>query len=90
MESALAARLSRVARERTLILTHYGRKSGKPYNVKIWFVVDGEKVYIGTVDVNHHWIRNVQQTSRVGLSIGGETLTVRPGFSPTPPSMSMR
>ncbi len=72
MESNLGMRLKRVAGERTLILTHYGRKSGKPYNVKIWFVVDSDKVYIGTVDVNHDWIRNVQKTPRVRLSIGGE------------------
>ncbi len=72
MESNLGMRLNRVAGERTLILTHYGRKSGKPYNVKIWFVVDSDKVYIGTVDVNHDWIRNVQKTPRVRLSIGGE------------------
>jgi deazaflavin-dependent oxidoreductase (nitroreductase family) len=72
MESNLATRLNRVAGERTLTLTHYGRKSGRPYNVKIWFVVDGDNVYIGTVDVNHQWIRNVQKTSRVRLSIGSE------------------
>jgi deazaflavin-dependent oxidoreductase (nitroreductase family) len=72
MDSNLATRLNRVAGERTLTLTHYGRKSGKPYNVKIWFVVAGDKVYIGTVDANHQWVRNVQKTSRIGLSIGGD------------------
>ncbi len=73
MQSNMATRLNRVAGERTLTLTHYGRKSGRPYNVKIWFVVDEDKVYIGTVDVSHDWIRNVQKTARVRLCIGGET-----------------
>lgn len=27
----------------TLTLTHYGRKTGKPHEVTIWFVLDGEK-----------------------------------------------
>jgi len=72
MDSNLATRLNRVAAQWTLTLTHYGRKSGKPYNVKIWFVVASDKVYIGTVDANHQWVRNVQKTSRVRLSIGGE------------------
>jgi deazaflavin-dependent oxidoreductase (nitroreductase family) len=72
MHSDVATRLSRVAGERTLTLTHYGRKSGKPYNVKIWFAVEGDKVYIGTIDVSHQWIRNVKNNPRVRLSIAAE------------------
>ena len=67
------ARLKAVAARQTLTLTHYGRKSGKPYDVTIWFVVDGDKVYIGTANVNRQWVRNVQKTPRVKLSIGAET-----------------
>ena len=72
MESNVLTRLKRVAAKQTLILTHYGRKSGKPYNVTIWFVVDGDKVYIGTANVQRQWVRNVQKTPQVRLSIGGE------------------
>jgi len=61
-----------VAAKHTLLLTHYGRKSGKPYDVTIWFVVDGEKVYIGTANVSRQWVRNVQKTPQVKLSIGAE------------------
>jgi deazaflavin-dependent oxidoreductase (nitroreductase family) len=71
MDTNMAARLNRVAGKRTLTLTHYGRKSGKPYNVTIWFAVEGDKVYIGTADASHQWVRNVQKTPRVRLSIGG-------------------
>ncbi len=71
MESDISERLKRVAAKQTLILTHYGRKSGKPYDVTIWFVVDGDKVYIGTANVNRQWVRNVQKTPQVKLSIGG-------------------
>ena len=72
MEST-ADRLKRVAGKHTLTLTHYGRKSAKPYRVTIWFVVDGEKSYLGTANVNRDWVRNVQKTPRVGLSIGAES-----------------
>lgn len=65
-------RLHKVANRHTLRLTHCGRKSGKPYEVTIWFVVDGEHVYVGTANVNRHWVRNVQKTAKVGLTIGGE------------------
>ncbi len=41
MDANALARLKQLAGKQTLILTHYGRKSGKPYEVKIWFVVDG-------------------------------------------------
>src|SRR5262245_1939988 len=40
MES-MADGLKRVAGKQTLTLTHYGRKSGKPYKVTIWFTFDG-------------------------------------------------
>ena len=72
MESDVITRLRRVAAKHTLLLTHYGRKSGKPYDVTIWFVVDGEKVYIGTANVSRQWVRNVQKTPQVKLSIGVE------------------
>ena len=73
MDSNALARLKAVAGRQTLTLTHYGRKSGKPYDVTIWFVVDGDKVYVGTANVNRQWVRNVQKTPRVKLSIGAET-----------------
>jgi len=73
MDLNALARLKAAAGRQTLTLTHYGRKSGKPYDVTIWFVVDGDKVYIGTANVNRQWVRNVQKTPRVKLSIGAET-----------------
>ena len=72
MESKIADRLRSVAGRQTLRLTHYGRKSGKSYEVTIWFVASGDKVYLGTANVNRQWVRNVKKTSRVVLSIGGE------------------
>ena len=73
MEPDVLNRLRRVAARQTLTLTHYGRKSGKSYEVTIWFVLDDEKFFIGTANVNRQWVRNVQKTPQVKLSIGGET-----------------
>jgi len=72
MEHSVLTRMKPVAARQTLTLTHYGRKSGKPYNVTIWFVLDDEKFYIGTANVNRQWVRNVQKTPQIRLSIGGE------------------
>jgi deazaflavin-dependent oxidoreductase (nitroreductase family) len=72
MES-VAETLKRVARKHTLKLTHYGRKTGNPYEVTIWFIADSDTIYLATGNVNRQWVKNVEQTSRVKLSIGGET-----------------
>jgi deazaflavin-dependent oxidoreductase (nitroreductase family) len=48
------------------------RKTGKPHEVTIWFVLDGDRLYIGTANVDRQWVRNVQKTPKIRLSIGGE------------------
>ena len=73
MEPNAFSRLTKVAGKQTTKLTHYGRKTGKPYEVTIWFVLDRDKLYIGTANVRRQWVRNVQKTPQVKLSIGGET-----------------
>jgi deazaflavin-dependent oxidoreductase (nitroreductase family) len=72
MRGTVTERLQRVAGKRTLRLTHYGRKSGRPHEVTIWFTVHGDKVYVGTADVNRHWVHNVKKTPHVKLAIAGE------------------
>ena len=72
MESTQLARLRRVAEKQTTRLTHYGRKTGKPHEVTIWFVVNDDKVYIGTANVNRQWVRNVQKTPRITLAVVSE------------------
>jgi deazaflavin-dependent oxidoreductase (nitroreductase family) len=73
MESIELTRLRRVAGKQTTRLTHYGRKTGKPHEVTIWFVLNGEKLYIGTANVNRQWVRNLHKIPKIKLSIGGET-----------------
>jgi deazaflavin-dependent oxidoreductase (nitroreductase family) len=68
MEPDVLNRLRRVAGKQTTRLTHYGRKTGKPYEVTIWFVLDRDS----TANVNRQWVQNVQKTLKVKLSIGDE------------------
>jgi len=70
-------RLNKVAREKTVRLTHFGRKSGKPYQVTIWFLVDGPTVYLMTMNMKRQWTRNVQKRADVELEIGGERFKAR-------------
>ena len=62
MESSALARLRRVSSKQTTRLSHYGRKTGKPHEVTIWFILDGDRLYVGTANVNRQWVRNVQKT----------------------------
>ena len=78
--STTAERLDRVAGRQTLRLTHYGRKSGKPYEVTIWFAVDDDTVYLPTASITRQWVRNVRKTPRVELAIGEERFHGRARF----------
>ena len=50
MITTLADRLAQVANTATLRLMHHGRRSGTPYEVTIWFMVEGETVYLATAN----------------------------------------
>lgn len=72
---ALADRLATISSHSTCRLTHRGRKSGKPYEVTIWFVVEGDTVYLATANASRQWVRNVQANPEVSFEVGGETFT---------------
>ena len=73
MDQALAKRLAPLARTSTLRLTHYGRRSGKPFEVTIWFLVDGDLIYLLTANMQRQWTRNVRVNPKVSLRIAKET-----------------
>ena len=77
MAATVADRLAQVANVSTLRLTHYGRRSGKPYEVTIWFMVEGEVVYLATANRKRQWPRNVALRPEVKLRIRTETFTGR-------------
>lgn len=69
--------LTRIADQSTCRLTHHGRKTGRPYQVTIWFVVDGDDVLLATARATRQWVRNVQARPDVVLDFGGERLAGR-------------
>jgi deazaflavin-dependent oxidoreductase (nitroreductase family) len=71
--TVLRDRLARVARASRCRLTHVGRKTGRRHEVTIWFLVDGDLVYLVTADRRRHWVRNVLARPGVELRMGGET-----------------
>jgi len=72
MESKSFERLRRAGDRQTLRLTHYGRKTGRPYEVTIWYMVDGDKLYLATFNQNRNWVRNVKSRPAISLRIGEE------------------
>lgn len=71
--SSVADRLAAIASKSTCRLTHRGRKTGKPYQVTIWFVVDGAEVYLETANAKRQWVRNVRVNPDIAFDVGGDT-----------------
>ena len=71
----LEQRLARIERVKTTTITHHGRKSGKPYEVTIWFTVDGDHINLYTMNMKRQWTQNVQVNPKILLRIGNERFT---------------
>ena len=72
MEPNSIERLHRAGDRQTLQLTHYGRKTGKPYQVTIWYLVGDDKLYLVSANANRNWVRNVKSRHAISLRIGEE------------------
>ena len=72
MASKSIERLRRGGDRQTLKLTHYGRKSGRPYEVTIWYLVDDDRLYLISANANRSWVRNVKVRPAVSLRVGEE------------------
>src|SRR5260370_35442397 len=46
---------------------------GKPYDVTIWFVVDGETILLRSANVNTNWPRNLRVNPAATLKIRSHT-----------------
>jgi len=68
---SLKQRLGSLNRHGTLQLTTIGRKTGKRHTVTVWFLVDGETVYLVTLKLKRDWPRNVIRNGVVELDIAG-------------------
>lgn len=75
----LAARLAAVANDTIAQITTTGRKTGNPHTVPVWFVLDGDTIYLTTLNEKRDWVRNAEHTPTVTLAIG--TLRVQGHFA---------
>jgi deazaflavin-dependent oxidoreductase (nitroreductase family) len=61
-------------RERLVLLTVVGRKSGKPHTVKIWFAAENGKVFVTSArGMDAQWVKNLRKTPAVTVKIGETT-----------------
>jgi nitroimidazol reductase NimA-like FMN-containing flavoprotein (pyridoxamine 5'-phosphate oxidase superfamily) len=67
----LAARLAAVADRSTCRITTRGRRTGRPHTVPIWFLVEGTTVYLGTLNTERDWVRNLEKSPEVTLDVDG-------------------
>ena len=72
MASKSIERLRRGGDRQTLKLTHYGRKSGRPYDVTIWYLVDDDRLYLVSANADRNWVRNVKARPAISLRVGNE------------------
>jgi hypothetical protein len=49
------------------------RNHRETHEVYIWFVLDGDGLYVGAANLNRQWVRNVQKTPKIRLSIAAAT-----------------
>jgi deazaflavin-dependent oxidoreductase (nitroreductase family) len=74
-KSSLKERLSRY---RQIELTVTGRKSGKMISIPVWFVLEGEKLYLMPVQGSDtQWYRNVLQNPSIRIAARGAEAELR-------------
>lgn len=59
-----------MAEPKSVELTHFGRKSGNPFTLHVWFVEIEGDLWVGTRDSERNWVKNVRSTGRAQLDFG--------------------
>jgi len=67
--------LSTLSSHSTLRVTTVGRKTGKRHTVTTWFLVEGQTVFLATLNLKRDWVRNILKNHRVELEINGTVFT---------------
>src|SRR6266851_734237 len=62
----------RLARYRQIKITVIGRNSGHKISIPVWFVLEGEKLYLLPVQGSHtQWYKNVLKNPSIGIEARG-------------------
>ena len=59
-----------MGRTSSVKLAHFGRKSGKRFVARVWFVETDGIVWVGSLDVERNWVRNLEANGRAELDFG--------------------
>ena len=63
---------SRLSRSREINITVTGRKSGRPISIPVWFVVDGDNLYLLPVSGSDtQWYKNILENPAMRIEAGG-------------------
>jgi deazaflavin-dependent oxidoreductase (nitroreductase family) len=64
--------LDRLSRTQEITMTVTGRKSGRPISIPVWFVLDGDKLYLLPVQGSDtQWYKNLIKNPSFRISAGG-------------------
>ena len=78
MTSQNEALKERLSRNREIKLSVTGRKSGKTISIPVWFVAEGEKLWLLPVQGSDtQWYKNVLQNPQIRLEARGVDATFR-------------
>ena len=59
-------------------LTTTGRRSGRPHRIEIWYVAEGDTLYLlAGGGRGSDWVRNLEAEPAVSVDLGAETRTGR-------------
>ncbi len=53
-----------------LRLTHFGRRSGKPYEIRVWYAMIEGEIWVGSLDRERNWVKNARAGGHVRLDLG--------------------
>ena len=68
----------RLTRHREIKLSVIGRKSGKTISIPVWFVLEGEKLYLLPVQGSDaQWYKNVIKNPQIRIDARGEEVEFR-------------
>jgi deazaflavin-dependent oxidoreductase (nitroreductase family) len=77
--STLRNVIDAAARQREVELTTFGRKTGKPSDVTIWIVTDGERLFIRSGQgMVRQWPQNLVARGEAVLHLGDLQIKVKP------------
>jgi len=76
--SPIDALKNRLSRLNEITITVTGRKSGRAISIPVWFVLDGDKLYLLPVSGSDtQWYRNVLKNPSLRIDAGGDTAALR-------------